>query len=447
MKQLMLKISVTLITILLFTSLLNLSLASNSSRSDPIGEEYIQEIQSEAKDENNDTIYDVLELRMKIDIPASDTYLIFAAMTPHIPAKDSINENFEAGVHEVILTFDGDVIYESGRDGPYTIEVSVYKGYGETLVEIEHITEYYNHETFNPAPITESAGVVTVENNTIKLETTTFSAVIYMRTPMIVFYYNSDEGQTGKFKINYENIICFDDQNGDDKFQGNELKYWGDLLNSGWNVPIILMEDFNNFDFQVQTIVELIDVNHNSIGTNIELVFHYSSVTKSEDIESARKFDISMNILGQPIDGVTHIALEHRLEDEMANHDFLQGGNKISFMTYDGKEHGYYSWKPNVEVTTSTGGFSKKSVTYNLEETTEGTQMMLYLNYPYSMDNRNLFHDPVVGVNPDHEPPPPGITPPVTISHEQWLIIYVLVAVVVAAVMIGNIYRQTKKRK
>ena len=62
------------------------------------------------------------------------------------------------------------------------------------------------------------------------------------------------------------------------------------------------------------------------------------------------------------------------------------------------------------------------------------------------MDTLEIFHDPEVGVNPENEPQE-KVTEPDIISHNRWFIIYIVVAIIVATVMIGNIYFQKRKRE
>ncbi len=410
-------------------------------------------ISDEPYNEDNDTSYEYIYIQLQLKINISDTYSIFITLAPsNIKANDYKIKDFSVGEEEVILKLSGDVIYDSGRDGSYTISISIYNSIPEIIVEREYDTAYYSHEDFNPKPIEEpvGSGSITVVSNTIKLVTTTFVAIIYEDTPMINFYYTSDEGETARFTVKYNSILCFKDKSPEDgKFQNNELIYWGDLQNSRWESPKILMEDFNNFDFQIQTIVELMDEFDNPIDTKLELIFHYSSLTKSDDVEYSRKFDISIRILGPPIVGITHISILHMLEDEMGNHNFFEPpqGNKISFMTKENKEHGYYAWKNFIDVTTKSGLTSSKGVSYNTKLNSEPNTMYLYLNYIYSDDTSEIFHDPEVGVNPNNIPKPPTKISPDIISHNKWLMIYFIVALITSAIMIGNFYRQKKKRE
>ncbi len=418
---------------------------------------FIVDIRDEGLDENNDTSYDTLYLGVRLNISISDIYHVYATMSPsQIDAMDYKKVSLEIGKNEVLLSFPGSTIYDSARDGPYTVEVSLYKSNGEDLEIQNHETQAYKFEDFNPTPATELTGeeYITVGSNSIKLETNTFIAVIFELTPIIIFYYKSDDGLTARFKVSYNSVIAFNDLNGDGRFQRDELKYWGNLLESQWNSPKVLMDNFNNFEFQIQTIVDLVDEHGTPIETKLEVVFHYSSLTKAIDVDSARKFDISMKMFGPPIKGISHIALEHTLESELGDHIFKESttgtaGNKISFLTNDNhnKEHGYYSWKNFVERTSNTGYLSKMNVSYNLEPTEDKDVKLLYLNYPYSMDTSEYFHDPVVGVNPENEPKLPGKLPEEIISHGKWVVIYFGVAIIAGVVILGNIYRQKKKRK
>jgi hypothetical protein len=412
--------------------------------------EYILTMDDFGVDENNDTSYDKLVLELKINITISGHYSIFADMlSSGIKESDQIIDPFLPGVYDLELSFSGSKIYESGHDGPYIINVIIYKD-GVNITDFKYETSNYKYESFNPTPKKEDTEIASIKvvNNSVELETEVFTAIIYELSPMIEFYYSTDEGQTTRFKISYNRIIAFNDKNQDEKFQGSELRYYGDLVASNWNSKKILMENFNSFDFRVQSIVNLLDVTQTKIdATKLELSFHYASPKKYDELKAAQKFDVSIKILGDPLPGVTHFSLEHSLEDTMANHEFMEqtAENKISFFTFDGKEHGYYSWKDFVTIKTMPNGNSNKTVTYNMERTEEAALRNLYLNYPYSMDTTELFHDPVVGVNPENSPKKPGPKPVEIIGHE--LLIYIMVAIVAGVIMLGSIYRQRKGRE
>lgn len=440
-------IIITFFLILLGSIPIISNVGASSFRGETNNDIEILDIEDYAIDENNDTSYDNLYLSIRLNIKASGQYHIYASMSPSgVPAGDDIPLNdFTPGEHYIKLQFSGTEIYESGHDGPYDIFISIYMG-PDLLSDLTYETEIYKFEEFNPVPEKQVIDKASIEviNNTIKLKTEIFSAVIYELTPMIRFYYSTDDGQTASFKVTYQRIICFSDQNKDGIFQETELRYSGNLITSHWSSQKALMENFNSFDFKVQTIVTLQDIHGNPIDTKLKLAFHYSSATKLESVETAQKFDISIKLVGGTLDGITHIALEHELEDEFANHEFFEQTNetKISFLTFDGKEHGFYSWRDTIEVTPKTD--EGVDVTHNLELTSNGAVRILYLNYPYTQEITEINHDPVVGVNPNHKPTIPGQPEPKIIRHE--IIIYLLVAIIVAVIMIGNIYRQRKRR-
>ena len=199
--------------------------------------EYILAMEDFGVDENNDTSYDKLVLKLKINITTSGHYSIFADMlTSGIKESDQIIDPFDPGVYELELSFSGSKIYESGHDGPYIINVVVYID-SQVYTEGKHETANYKYENFNPIPKMEDSvhASIKVINNSVELETEVFTAVIYELSPMIEFYYSTDEGQTTRFKITYDRIIAFNDRNQDGKFQGSELRYYGDLVNSNWN--------------------------------------------------------------------------------------------------------------------------------------------------------------------------------------------------------------------
>jgi hypothetical protein len=407
-----------------------------------------------AEDQNEDSTYDVLYLNLTLNISAQDTYRIYATMVPKIPLFNHYKSELDTGEHKIFIQFEGAEIYNSGINGPYSITITIYNDNGEVMVEDVYSTKSYSYEDFNPNPAVEPVGdkELAIKDNTIQLTTSTFIAIIYELTPQIVFYYTSDDGQTARFRVTYDRVLCFSDDDNNGEYKDSELRYWGDLINSRWSSPKVLMQNFDNFEFDVQTIVDLYDTEGIKIDTKLELVFHYSSLTKAENEDSGRKFDVRIKVLGKPLAGVTHLSLEHHLFDEMGNHWLLpsdgMASNKISFMTDDNSEleHGYYSWKNSFERTEKTGHKAQLEVTYNLVTKKNSDKSTLFINYPYSMDTTELFHDPEVGVIPENAPKIPGEPDPDIIRHNQWFFVYLIVAIVVALIIIGNIYYQKKRR-
>jgi hypothetical protein len=411
---------------------------------------FIFTIEDYGLDENNDTSYDNLYLSIGLELNSSGKYTIYASMrSSGIKANDSYAGEFNLGKNYVELSFSGIKIYESSRDGPYIITISIYKT-SELLSDFEYETESYNFEDFNPKPISPIPEQTSIEviNNTIMLKPEIFVAVIYELSPMIIFYYTTDEGKVARFKVTYQRIICFDDD-GDNKFQSSELRYSADLQNSHWDSRKVLMENFNSFDFSVQSVVSLRNLAGQLMNTKLKLTFHYASPSLMNGQKTGQKFDIGIDVLGGSLKGITHIALEHTLEDEQANHLFTEKESSdqasINFITSEGKERGYYSWKKTFETKTGPGISDEQDVTYSFEPTTDEAIMKLYLNYHYSPEIIELFHDPEVGVDPENPPKLPGIKAPKIINHQ--ILIYLIVAIIAAVIMFGNIYRQRSKKE
>ena len=129
----------------------------------------------------------------KIAGDTSGNYQIYASMAlSGVMASDDIRADFKAGDHYMELNFSGEAIYDSGRNGPYTINISIYTG-PQPISYLDYKTSDYKYEDFNPNPtsqITEEASIEVV-NNTVRLKTEIFEAVIYELTPKIIFFYSS----------------------------------------------------------------------------------------------------------------------------------------------------------------------------------------------------------------------------------------------------------------
>jgi hypothetical protein len=398
-------------------------------------------------DSDNDGNFDLLTVEVTINVTVSGKYTLYGTMIESGLLLNSKSEDyFEKGPHTIYLDFDGNEIYKSGVSGPYKILISLYN---KNLIEdLSYETKSYSFEDFNPNPPVEpeSGTSLVVHNNTVILQTSIFVAMIYEQKPEITFYYTIDEGESAKFTVAYPKVIGFNDKNENGKYDGSdEFVCQADFYKVVWTSTKTLMESFESFDFEITATMDLLDSN-NGLVSPITVSFHYSSLTTlPQNIDAARKFDIELQLY-EPVDEVTHFAIDHELSDETGDHSFnlvqTSFGPKISFEDKEGKEHGYYLWKSSVSVGHN-GDMHEEQVGYSYND--DGvSHIELLLIYPYQSEYRTILHDPVVGVNPENQPELPGPAEEVIIQHQ--ILLYILAFCIGGAIIIGSIYLQRKHR-
>lgn len=110
----------------------------------------------EAVDENSNGLFDYLELQAGITVTETGILALSAQLTGSggvpIDGVTAVAEITSVGIHTVTLRFDGDAIYRSGLDGPYTVTQVILLD-DDTLIQLDAddsgwLTDAYDHQLF-----------------------------------------------------------------------------------------------------------------------------------------------------------------------------------------------------------------------------------------------------------------------------------------------------------
>jgi hypothetical protein len=416
----------------------------------------IIECDDSGTDTDADGIYDYLTVKVKVEVYTHGKYKIFGRMLPPMPDIKAYNsKTLEPGIHVIEIDFDGAEIYSTGINGPYAIDIRLYKS--SCIEVITYTTNYYDFEDFKPRIERVEEALIEITENTITLKTAILIAIVNISSPKITFYYIADEnGKRGKFKVEFRKIIGYnDDGDGIYSPELDVLKYEGELTHTPW---LFRGEIDGGFCFNISNTISLKSTVNADEYVDVDVIFRYAKSYRAVDAE--QKFDIIIKPHAN-ID-VDHIAIEQILTDEVGVHYFelndLVSPTKISFMDSEGKEHGYYAWS-DTAAASATGHHEQATIinvsascsiltSQDVRSASSKEAMVLYLSYAYKGNEIEINHDPIVGVNPSNVPIEPvieGIKKVVEfIKHHP--LIYVISASVGIVIVGSTFYRAARKK-
>jgi len=372
-----------------------------------------------------------------VAVDTEGEYQLTGDLSPSgINSKALVKSYLYPGENVMSLEFTGSEIFSSRIDGNYI--VSLVLEYDNDVRDSKFYTTlgYYYHGDFEPVGKDLSDYTLALLSNTVRLETDALTAVIYEKTPVIEYYYTGDQ-TSAMFKVTYTRLIGYSDANGDGMYDtGDSAVYTADLKAANWDSNKALFENFASFDFDITTSVTMTSTQYPDV--DVVLKFHYSSASYTSNAQ--RKFDIDIQIPdGQTFTGIDAIAIEHELVDESStSHGFIfdEAGNTLSFVDDDGNQHGYYSW-----LDTADSNNNKGDIVVGASTAGSSSGMILYLSYEYDESTARIFHDPVIGVDPENIKE--GIIDTIDriLHHPAVYIISVLIA---AGIVFGTLFRKRK---
>jgi hypothetical protein len=415
--------------------------AANVGASEPISAHFNTDKMSDMIEINPETDDSELVLNIVIETDSAGKFTIFGDMGPSsINSQATITTYLNAGENTVELNFVGNNIYRSQVDGNYiillTLEIS-----NEEMDRINYRTlNAYDHNSFKGEGEDISDYSIGLVSNTVKLQTDVFTAVIYEYQPVIEYFYSIDDGNTARFKVTYTNLLGYSDGNGDNKYNpiDDEVIYTADLVNAKWNSNKVLFENFESFDFVITAAITLESTGNPDVDAVVS--FHYSSASYTTN--SQRKFDIDIQLMGgQPLVGVSALAIEQVLEDQSSSEShsfqFNSASNEVDFVSTDGLTHGYYSWLPSADTN---NGQNDVPVEASIVESEAG--MILYLSYSYDETIVWYYHDPLIGIDTDN------IRAKLVEAAEEILhnpALYIASSVIASVVVFGSLRRHKRK--
>jgi hypothetical protein len=332
-------------------------------------------------------------------------------------------------------------------------------------------------ETPTPAPTEPgSIPIVKVGEDMYTSEAASISIEVNKTRPDIVFYYTADNGTSARFRLTYNAVIAYTDANGNGVLDPGEARFRGLFSLSDWELGMVSFQDSGTqgkiVQYNLSALVDMVPLTDvPKLGGKVSgwarVTFKFYLSTKDWSFSEPAEFslkggsELKIDFMVEPVKSlgkeINGLALEHFLIDEKHIHayrtyegdqvrSYRPGGTiangtlfnqatsvlqKIGLVSDRNREHGYYSWLPGAMVDEGNGGqYRPVTLTYS----TDGEQMRLLFNYPFSSRVRSLVHDPTVGVNQTNAPLiETGITVDKTLFNPLLYILTVMLAVGVVA--------------
>ncbi len=403
-------------------------------------------------DEDSDNVFEGLKVDVELSVP-SGNYTFAAELhsvaTPSLTffiTKVSERHIFfdgpENGADAHSIVFNGTLIYNSGRDGPYLVKIVVMSEDSEAEYESSYTTREYSHSSFSStqgsALLPEHVPEATFGDESIIIRNKVFVVQLNRTSPEIIYYYATDNGTTGKYVMRYVRLIAFKDSNGDMAYNDGESVANSDFGLHKWSIGNINIArdlsrgDYIEFDMAAQ--LDILDKTFVHV-CEASITFHYFIATGNTSVPYGAysiaggvemKIDILMSF-PEPAKlsfiGADHVALEQKLFDEKAAHDYrlVEGSGAHTFddkkaeplrkfvptgersevcrlINSSGVEHGFYSWASNAEVE-GVSGSANVTAAISVDRS-----LRLFLCYPFTSNTTSILHDPSVGVIEANKP-------------------------------------------
>ncbi|MDP6155671.1 MAG: hypothetical protein QGH39_03010 [Candidatus Thermoplasmatota archaeon] len=386
----------------------------------------VKGVDDRGEDIGDDGIFDYLIITVQVNVLSEGTYTVYGSIETidSAPIMAYNTSQLSEGDGVLFLEIFGTKIFESGRDGPYTVTLRVTNDVEHT--SYTHNTKMYSFMDFDPSPL--PAPVIPILNENITLD---FGTI--MRNPLITFYPTLQK-EKYKFSVSFDHIIGFADD-GDKLYSSNDnVLFRGDLSQIIW-IPTISSKD-STLRLNMRNTIKLLPLTETNSPVDMTVEFIFSTNVQG----TYKKFDIDLT-LHEAVEGVDFFALEHHLEDltGMTEFNFVDDEitPRVQFVNGGREEMAYYEW---IKEADSYSGGTASTVSLTHSYSINGQVMTLYINYPNDDETDRIFHDPVLGIK----------VPPMDTSEEpsedgHSLLLFVISALVGGLFIIYTIHSQRKR--
>jgi len=391
--------------------------------------------------EESNGAYRSLRLLIPIHVNFEGSYHVLASMRQsgiHTEVATQ-KETYKAGSYDLVVDLDGGVIYRSGVDGPYKIDLTLLTGSGEPVDTANYTTTVYSHEDFNTTKANANIPDIDITSDSVVLRFKDLTAEIYKTAPIIRYYYTEDKDSLSKSVLRISRIIAYDDNDFDGIPDQSEIAYTANLLNAFW--------EFNtHFDniYEIKLNAELVlrdTTNFAQEGPHISVTFVYSAV---QDPSGSYQLPVHMEIdckapLSQSQLDTKNICVESYLTDESGGRasEFDQA-QQTGALVKKGHEQNYLKWEHAYSINDDVTGQSAGQC--SLRSNASGGQRFFYATFNVTQYTDVIATTFNIGVRPGNYL---GQEPPY--QHNIWL--YGLGIAVAVAIVLVTFKLQRRKAK
>ncbi len=306
----------------------------------------------------NNGIYEKITLNVPFNVQVDGEYIIYANARPAGIDWDwsSTAASYKNGLNSVSLDIPGSAIFESRKNGPYDVELSILNKLNEPQDSETYTTKAYSYEDFDTSKLIQDIPIIVPDPSWYVLRFDTLTAEISKTSPMINYYYSEDteDGEAGVYSkavLKITRIIAFDDNNSDGIPQEEELKYRSNLPNLYWDSTI---RTDKIYEIRLSADMVMRDINGGP-GPRIDATFVFlAGGSKLSDQAVTMEIETS-----EPLDA-THLCVETSFSDgsEEGGREFVfdnTAENKASFLGPKDKEQNYLQWQKKCTVEQESG--------------------------------------------------------------------------------------------
>jgi len=271
-----------------------------------------------------------------------------------------------------------------------------------------------------------------IDDDDIVFETGIMTAKLEGAKPKIEFYYTQDYENETRFKVNFEDLIEYEDVNDNGVFDEETDEETLGLGNAEWthtsfyNLTDPHTEEWIGIGINITATGLFGELENTTVKFRLSM-YAYDVTVDSYTITGGTELKIDVIVDNWPFQAEENgLALEVEIEKEIegiATVEYeYEGGleeNGFYIVNQTGTIFGYFRWVNQSTVTSPDGKTSIVDVTaayqveeLEIEEEEVEQKLAVYLCYPNF--NGTLEHDPSVGLNAEQAPPGPPEGPPET---------------------------------
>jgi hypothetical protein len=433
--------STIMVAMLLLAALSGLLVPASA---DVVPELVYSSIHDYALDRNANSLYDALVVEVSVEVTVAGTYTIVGRLiasdsgTPKTVATVFSDELLEVGNNTFQLEFDSEDIYRNPHVGAYTLDLEATKLDYAVPFTATTQTRFYDYMTFesvlNPPPVPPDAPKVELDIYYVNITTSVFQVFVNRTSPEVLYRYRELRPGLPDFLLRFTRLLFFSDD-GDGMYNGEDLKGDVELESHPWAFTNVQVSGPKvTFDLKSRLPIKTATEYYQANVTFSFVITNGSSQGPGESgfirgHAAELKFDIVMEFLDD-IEGANMVALEARVTDTLASHDYLvQGPTGFLLHTPDNDtdyapvpripgnratvigmvddnlvEHAFVGWL-NLAGEDLEGSDGEVEVPVGPSFRFADGALELLLAYPYSAIVDELSHDPSVGILEENLPP------------------------------------------
>jgi hypothetical protein len=369
-----------------------------------VGAEFTGEWEESTVDEDRDGAFEELVIVVFVNVFEAGAYGVYGSIDGGIVHGSSGLVNLPAGRGGIQVPFSGADIMTMRPEGSYAVELQLYSSDPRSPVRT---LSFDTRSDYDPDRFERGSDYpwtsATVEGGSVVIKNPRVEIRLNATRPVMSFSYPGQEATRASLEV--VRLLAFDDADGDGMYgQGDQVRYSSDLARDvDWKMEMDLRSGYR-IDLHGIAPLRMVGSPEVTAWASLTIRFDSSSILPPG---SSQKFDISIELL-QRLDA-DGLCILQELRDDSGGHTFYYSESgaptnperTLSLYDGEGTVNGIYSWNDALLIgpgKADTPAMGKSS--YDIGEGKAG----IAFTYPLNNDTMFVFHDPIVGIDPDYVP-------------------------------------------